>query len=165
MFDKAKIILLGLTCLLFVVVSGCVETSMMHQGNSVTTAMTVVELQKGGPHADVWETFDIMIDYKYTQGDGEIEVSGQAVLSEHYQMNYNSLSKLFVYIYILDKDSRVLKTGELVRSMTGSVEELLTFSQQYEVPSGAASVTFGYDGVASEFQGATSFYELPLSRN
>ncbi len=164
MSNKIKMVCLGLTCMLLFVVSGCVETSMMYHGNLPSSAMNVVALQEGGPYAGTWETFDLLIDYKYIQGGDILEISGQAVLSEHYQMNYNALTRLYVYFFFLDEDSRVLKTANLVRSGAGTVDERLTFSQQYNIPAGTAGISFGYDGSAREMRTTTSFYELPLKK-
>ena len=156
---------LGVTCLLSLLATGCVETSMMFHGNSPSPAMNVVTLQKGGTYSGTWNTFDLTIDYTYSLNDRSFEVSGKAYLGDHYEMNYNAITKLFVYMFFLDENSKVLKTTKIVRAMTGSMDEIMTFTQQYTVPSGSTSITFGYDGTAHEMRNTHSFYELPLKRN
>ena len=156
-----KNICLGFACLLAIVASGCVETSMMFQGNLVEP-VRVVALQEGGPHSGSWKTFDLVIDYKYFRNDNILEISGQINMSEHYQMNYNSLSKLFVYLFLIDSRSRVLSSDSLVKAVTGDLDENLTFSRSYNVPAGTVGISFGYNGSVREFREINDFYQLPL---
>jgi hypothetical protein len=162
MSNKIRVLCLVLTCLLSLVATGCVETAMMFHGNSPSPAMNVVALQKGGAQSGTWETFDITINYMYVQSGETLEISGQAVLSQHYQMGYSSISRLLIYLFFLDENSRVLKTAQITQAMTSATDETMAFSQQYAVPAGAKSLSFGYDGTAREWRDFTIFYELPL---
>lgn len=166
MLGKINISGLGIAFFLSLVATGCVETSTMFHGNSPSPAMNVVSLQNDGSQSGALDTFEISINYKYLQSGEVLDISGQVVLSEHFQLNYISIIRLEVYLFFLDEDSRVLKTAQIVRSMTGSVDEVMTFSQQYTVPAGAKSFSFGYDGTTREVRGDIfSFYELPLKKN
>jgi len=161
-----KSVCLSIACLLSFVATGCVETSMMFQGNSPSPAMKVVSLQKGESQSGTWETFDITINYKYIQNAETLEISGQAVLNEHYQMNYRGIANLDIFLFFLDENLLVLKTAKITRAMTGDVGEIMSFSQQYKVPDRAKSLSFGYDGTTPQERGFTpSFYELPLKKN
>jgi hypothetical protein len=137
---------------------------MMYQGNLVSPAMHVVALQEGGSSAGTWKTFDLTIDYEFAQEGEFMDLSGRAVLSEHYEMNYDSVRKLFVYMFFLDEKSRVLNTANLVRNLSGDADEVMTFSHRYSVPPGTTSFSFGYQGTAREVRTLTSFYELPLKK-
>jgi hypothetical protein len=137
---------------------------MGYQGNLVSPSMQVVSLQESDSMASSWATFDLTIDYEFMKGDGFMDISGQAVLSEHYQMNYNSIRRLYVYFFLIDENSRVLESAILVRSLTGDVDEVMTFSHRYKVPAGATGFSFGYDGTAREMRTFTYFYKLPLKR-
>jgi hypothetical protein len=95
------------------------------------------------------------------QGD-RFEISGQAALSQHYQMTYDGISKMYVYIFFLDKDSRVLETAYLVNPWTGNTQDIQDFSKSYKVPNGTTGFSFGYSGEASEDLGNMTFYALPL---
>jgi hypothetical protein len=143
--------------------SGCVKTSMLHQGNQVSDVQ-VVALQQGGPFADSWKTFDLIMDYKYRQDGDVFEISGQAVLSEHYQMMYAHINYLWVYLFFLDDQSRVLETALLAGSLNGQVNEQYAFVKVLKVPPGTVSVSFGYDGYATDWEGGSIFYRLPLRK-
>jgi hypothetical protein len=146
--------------------AGCVNPSMMYYGNSLSPGVVPVILQQGGTQSGTWKTFDITIDYEYTQEAEVLELSGQAVLGEHYQMNYNGISRLDIFLFFLDGNARVLKTAKIARAMTGEATEIMTFSGQHGVPAGAKSLSFGYEGRAlAELTGGTTFYKLPLQRD
>ena len=153
---------LGLTCLL-IFLSGCVATSNPFVGNTVSTVPVVV-LKSGGPHADSWQTFDIHIEYQYTQDGNLFNISGSALLSEHYQMLYTRLRDLKLYVFFLDKDSRVLAGHLLTQSLLNDIDQRLPFNRSYNLPPGAARISFGYSGRVSEMEDLKTFYQLPLRK-
>jgi hypothetical protein len=172
MTARLKMTCLGLFSLL-ILGSGCVATSRHFVGNTTSPAQPIIALQPGGPHADSWQTFDIKLDYQYQQDGDMFEISGVAVLSSHYEIMYARLRDLKVYLFFLDKDSRVLQAEMLDRSLTIQLDERLQFTRFYKVPPGTASITFGYDGtVRGENEGRAmmmmentrSFYLLPLGK-
>jgi hypothetical protein len=160
-----KPIFLWFVCLM-ALTSGCVETSRLYQGNTVSP-YDVISIQNGGPHKDYVVTFDVIINYEFVR-DGEVlELVGQAALSERNQLLYASLRKLFVYLFFIDEHSRVLETVSLTGALTGDTYERFGFSRTLKVPAGAVGISFGYNGTASEGNGDGSggmytFYSLPL---
>ena len=159
---KMKIVCLSFTCLLFLAV-GCVETAMKFHGNHISS-VPVVALLEGGPHAGTWKTFDLVIDYTYKQNGGVLDISGQCALSEHYRMNYATISEIFVYLFFLDKDSRVLETLSFPNNWVGDTDEVQLFSQTHKIPAGTTGISFGYSGEVNERKDRMSFYELPLKK-
>ncbi len=159
---EAKLACLLLVCLL-PLSAGCVETAMLYHGKSVTSA-PVVALQAGTPVAGTWETFDLVIDYTYQRNGDTLELSGQAALSQHYQMLYSAVSRMRTYLFFLDQDSRVLETVNFVKAWTSGTEDIQRFSKSYQVPAGTAGISFGYSGAVQGEDSVTSFFELPLDR-
>jgi hypothetical protein len=157
---KIKIVCLSFTCLLFLA-AGCVETAMKFHGNPVTS-VPVVALLEGGPHAGIWKTFDLVIDYTYKQNGGVLDISGQCALSEHYRMSYANISRIFVYLFFLDEDSRVLETLSFPNNWLGGTDEVQLFSQSHKIPAGTTTISFGYSGEVNERDDRMSFYELPI---
>jgi hypothetical protein len=165
MTARLKMTCLGLFSLL-ILCTGCVTTSSHFVGNITSTNQPIIALQPGGPHADSWENFDIRINYQYTQNSNLFEISGAAALTPRYEMLYSRLQDLKVYLFLLDKDSRVLLSDMLVMSLTGQLDERLQFTRSYKLPPGTAGITFGYDGLAGGAgeDGTWSFYLLPLGK-
>ncbi len=156
---------LGFTCLLMLVIAGCVATSEMFVGNSVAPER-VVAIQGSGPNNGFDEDFDVSIRYDFTRVGDVLKISGQVALRERYTQLYGTLTHLYTYLFFVDESSRVLETVALATAMTGDPAERLNFSRSLNVPNGAVGISFGYDGgvVEGEVRLSTSytFYRLPL---
>ena len=149
--------------------TGCATTSDQFIGNSVAPQQQIIVLPSGGSSVDSWESFDITIDFQYKRDGDLFEITGAAELAPRYEMLYENLRDLRVFLFFLDDKARVLKANMLARSLTNRVDESLGFTKLYRVPPGTASITFGYDGYVSEtgkryFGGLKSFYMLPLGK-
>ncbi len=172
MTARSKRTRLGLFSLLLLC-TACVATSGHFVGNVTSPNQPIIALQPGGPHADSWENFDVRIEYQYSQDGDVFEISGAAALTSRYEIQYSRLRDLKVYLFFIDKDSRVLQAEMLDRSLTIRLDERLEFTRFYKRPPGTASITFGYSGAVrgeSEgrfmgmMDGGTSFYLLPLGK-
>ena len=163
MFEIIKSNSLWFVCLLAFVASGCAETAMMYRGNTVSS-VPVVTLQENGPNAGTWETFDLTIEYEYAQDDNVLEITGEVALTQHYQIIYDRLRRLYVYMFFVDENSQVLETISFVGIMSGSTEERRRLSRRYMVPTGAVGISFGYEGAVGGWDSSWSFYKLPLSK-
>ncbi len=157
---KEKLACLFLTCLLLFA-SGCVKTPMLYHGNTVKSA-PVVALLEGGPTMGEWKTSEVTIDYKYIKKGDDFEISGQAALSQSNQMLYSNVSKMYSYIFFLDKNSRVIETANFVDAWTDSTEDNQNFSKSYKVPTGTTGFSFGYSGELKDEMSTETIYELPL---
>lgn len=167
MDKKIKNIYLGLTCLLVLIVAGCVATAEMFHGNFVSTEQ-VISIEGPGPKNDRLENFNVKINYEFARVDDALKISGQVVLTERYPLLYGQLRYLYVYLFFVDETSRVLETVSLATAMTGDPYERLEFSTSLNVPTGAVGISFGYDGEVREGEdessGIDNFYSLPLKK-
>ena len=162
MKNDTKLLFFGSVCLWLFFAAGCVETAKMFHGNQVASGMEAIVLQDGGPHVSAWSTFDLKIDYEYTQNNNLFDISARAELSAHYQGTYASLNRLAIYLFFVDANARVLKTVLLDRAVTGALTEQLRTTQQLELPDDAVAISYGYDGLALDRHVESSFYLLPL---
>ncbi len=160
----SKNICLGIACFSALVLSGCVQTSMMYRGH-LASPENVVALQKGKTITGSWDTFDIKIRYEYVQDGDVLEIKGQTALGDSYQSIYTHLRFLDTYLLFLDEDSRVLLTVELASSLNHDIDNFFRFSQKFsrslELPPGTASFTFGYRGEVCEEQQCIFFHQFP----
>jgi hypothetical protein len=162
MSTKAKLVSLCLACLL-PLAAACVDTAMMYHGAPVTS-VPVIALHEGPPVAGRWETFDMVIDYKYQRNGDNLELSGQAGLSEHYRSNYAGVTRMQTYLFFLDQDARVLETAYFVTPWSSGIDDIQKFSKSYRVPAGTTGISFGYSGAVNAMDSNASFYALPLSK-
>jgi len=155
---KIKTLVVALLCLIFAV-TGCVSTSELYIGKPVNSA-PVIEFQKAEITAGTWQTFDVTINYTYTVSGGLIEITGQGELSQHYQMMYNNVRTMRVYLFLLDADAVILQTVEIPAFLM-STEDKFTFNIPFKVNQSMKGFSFGYRGVASDMDGQTYFDSLP----
>ncbi len=163
MHNRAPIVLLG-ALLLVTLSSGCTPVAQQFIGNRVTNA-PVVSLQPGGPHADSWQTFDVIIDYQYHKSGDIFAISGTAQLTQRYEILYSRLRDLKVFLFLLDDDQRVLTTSMIARSLSVQLNDQMPFNQSFKLPPGATRISFGYEGLVTEGRMEFhSFYLLPLNK-
>lgn len=151
-------------CLLAICLSGCVETAMKYHGRQVAP-VHVVPLHEGQQAAGTWQTFDVVIDYTFLKNGEVLEMSGQVELGQSYQTTYDGLKFLDLYVFFMDKDSRVLETVYMPAFLTNTTDDKGTFTRSYNVPDGTVGVSFGYDGKVGGWDGHTRFYQLPLQKS
>ena len=145
-------------CLLFSI-TGCVPTAELYIGKQVTDA-PIVQLEEGANVSGTWQTFDMTINYRY-QTDGDlIDLAGQGQLSQHYQLMYNGVRSMQVYLFLLDADGLVLETMEIPAFLI-STEDRFTFSKPFKASEKVNGFSFGYRGEATEMEGHAYFDNLP----
>lgn len=162
MTAKIRIAVLGALSLCLVA-AGCAGLSSSFTGSKVSSA-PIVPIKQVDSAASRWQTFDINIDYIFKRQDDVFDISGVAALSDHYELNYESLRDLRVFLFLLDADARVLQAVPVARSLTTDLDEKLDFKVSLKAPTGFAAFSFGYDGQAKDQRGGTSFYNLPLNK-
>ncbi len=145
--------------------SSCHSTGSPFLGNTFHAAPTIA-LATGEPQEGIWETFDIIVDYRY-QADTTLQISGSAVLNQHYRSLYERLRKLDLYLFLLDNDNRVLDSRRIGRVLATDTRATVTFTETVAIPAEATQFVFGYEGrvVAGDPEpmgGADWFYKLPL---
>ena len=79
-------------------------------------------------------------------------------------MVYDIVKSLDIYLFFLDKDSRVLLTEALDRSMGNSTQQAIHFKKSYKIPEGTKAFSFGYSGEVSSEADQRTFYLLPLKK-
>jgi hypothetical protein len=127
-----------------------------------------IPLVVGEVQQDTWQTFDLVIDYRY-QAAGTIEISGTAVLGRHYQDLYERLTKLDLYLFLLDDAAKVLDSRKIGQALATDTDSAVSFSETVPLSAGTSQLAFGYEGRvrASDPEpgsGGDWFYKLPLAR-
>ena len=140
---------------------GCVKTPMLFHGNTVSSAPVVI-LQKDGSATGEWSTSDITIDYNYVKNGDNLEISGQASLSQSNQMLYSIVQNMDSYIFFLDKNSKVIETDFFIDEWTTNTQAIQNFSKSYKIPAGTTGLSFGYSGELKDLNSTGTIYELPL---
>ena len=157
---KTKLACLWFSCLLLFF-CGCVKTPMLYHGNTVSSAPVVI-LEDGGPTMGEWKTSDVTINFRYVKKGNDLEISGQASLSQSDQMLYSIVQEMDSYIFFLDKNSRVIETANFIEEWTSNTQDIQKVSKSYKLPVGTTGISFGYSGELKDVNSTESIYELPL---
>ena len=150
------------TCLVLVLllaVEGCAVKSIGYRGKFVSSDDTIA-VKMADTHSGTWKTFDLVIDYQYENDDGLLLVSGRVELSQHYQLLYDRVHYLWVYLFLTDADHMIIDSVTLPAYMTHT-EDSFTFNKYLELTDDVRGISFGYNGHVSEFDGHSSFSLLP----
>lgn len=152
-------LLLALALCLAALLMACTPVAELYRGKPVD-APDIVWLKPAGTDAGNWQTFDLSIDYQYAQDGTSLDVSGQGRLGQHYQLIYDGVRFLTVYLFLLDGDGRVLETAELPVFLWNT-EDTFDFKRRLNVTDLVKGLSFGYRGQAYELQDTSYFDHLP----
>lgn len=148
----------SLCALLFV---GCMARVDFFRGWEVPVEQ-IIPFNKDLSAEGRWTTFDVVIDYTMSRQDGQLIVSGQAALTQHYHLLYNRVRNLEIYLFLLDDKGAVLRTEFLLTVVADSTEFKRGFSRSAPVPAAASGFALGYRGYADEWDSHTRFDFLPV---
>lgn len=163
-----KLFTLVCVCMLFAL-QGCTPTSEFYKGNYVSPEK-VNELQAGQLILGEIKTFDLYVSYEYLLEDNKLDLTGRAMLGDHYQAIYTRLESLYVYLHFVDENSRVLETVPIINSLSRRTDARFSFARLLAVPAAARGFCFGYSGSVYEdddgifYWGPVYFHQLPLRR-
>lgn len=142
------------------VLAGCQSVATYHAGSRVAAGDSVA-MQVGGPHQDVWESFEMVIPYTYERRGDLLEISAAARLGDHYRWLYTRLNRLHLYLYFLDAENVVVSTALLTSTFRQPAYDLIEFRRTLTVPARAVAFSFGYEGAVSEFEEFATFDKRP----
>lgn len=155
-------------CVLFAL-QGCAPTSEFYRGHYVSPEK-VNELQAGKLILGEMKTFDLFLSYEYRLDDNKLDLTGRAMLGDHYQAIYTRLDSLYVYLHFVDENSRVVETVPIINSLSRRTGARFSFARLLVVPAAARGFSFGYSGSVYEdddgvfYWGPVHFQQLPLRR-
>lgn len=148
-----------LSLLIFFVTAGCVPTAELYIGKEITAA-PIVRFEGGAEVSGTWQTFDMTINYQYKTDGASVVLAGQGQLGQHYQMVYDGVRRLSVYLFLLDADGLVKETIN-IPAYIYRTDDTFTFTKTLQNIAGVKGFSFGYRGVATEMEGQVYFDNLP----
>ena len=143
---KILFIIKGCLVLLSLVgVVACQSSFFSFRGATVEPDDRIYLLEEGPGHG-LWQTFDLAIEYQYEKKADMLELSGVVELSHHYRSLYESLNRLYLTVYFLDNEGKVLEGKLVFISNSLKLDDKLSFKHLLEIPPDTVSFTFSYQG-------------------
>lgn len=154
----------SLAAILLFSITGCQTQSISSYYHGLQTNSTEsLPLPGKERQPGKWKTYDLLLDYQYQADGNSLKITGDTTLSDAYQINMSYLRRLNLFLFFLDKDSRVLETAQLLKMVSGDLGTKFSFKKTLEIPPSTKAISFGYDGIAKGGQGRTRFEHLPKS--
>jgi len=123
----------------------CQSSFFSYRGATVEPDDRIYLLEEGPGHG-LWQTFDLVIDYQYEKKADMLELSGVVELSHHYRSLYEILSRLYLTVYFLDNEGKVLEGKQVFISTSLKIDDKFSFKHLLEIPPDTVSFTFSYMG-------------------
>ena len=141
-----KRVLVGYLMVIFLAsIVACQSIPKQYRG-ATTEPDCQILLLEDGPHEGAWQTFDLTIEYTYEKKTSMLQLSGVAEVGEHYLGMYHELSSLYLTLYYLDTDTKVLESKLILHVFYEKIDDKFKFKHNLEIPPETTSITFGYDG-------------------
>lgn len=110
----------------------------------------------------VWNTFDVDLKFHSERSGDILSLTGQVMLTQHYQLLYNQVKDFSVYLFLVDEKMRIQKTVPLLGAAFVTTEFRRSFDVETSIPQGVTAIAFGYRGHAYEWDSHAYFDQLPL---
>ncbi len=109
-----------------------------------------------------WQDVYVAIDYSYTRQGNQFDLDGLFSFSESAKINYQAVNRFKLYLYLLDKNMRVVEYREILRVLGYNIEDQDKFNAHFTLDEKVVAFTFGYDGMLREDEGLSHpIWKLP----
>ncbi len=151
-----SILLLGL------ILSGCqtAVTTTYYLG-AKADPKEVINLSAEQVEQQRWQDLFVTVDYSYTYQGNQFNIDGLFSFSDSAQINFTTVRRFKLHLFLLDQDMRVIDYREVVRALGYSVENQETFNDTFVLAENVVAFTFGYEGVLSDEGLSQAIFKLP----
>jgi hypothetical protein len=143
---------------------GC-QASVGYYRGATALPETIVSLVGQGEDAQRWQDLYVVIDYKFNEKGGQLEIEGVFDFAD-FPQGLLLFSRFFeLRLFLLDKNNQVLDDHDLIWA-SGFVQNQRTpFKKTIPIPQNAVAVSFGYTGTLVDEDGAhEQVWKLPQVR-
>ena len=164
---KRLFLLFALIVLPIFAIAGCQSMSPM-SGGGIVYPQDRVSLDTG-PNVGSWRGDDVTVDYSFSRGQHDMDISGTAWFNDHMTTNYTFLRDFQLSAIFTDRDGRVLGSQGLATNR-GNLDPT-PFRARLVPPAGTAEIAFAYTGTAFSTGGSddggggggpNSFWQYPI---
>jgi hypothetical protein len=140
--------------------AGCGGSLFSYKGDRVTQQNLIVPLMEGDQKG-MWKTNELAITYQYQMTPENMKIAGTTELVGGFNIGFNFIQKLVVYLLFLDDQGIVLEN--VVIYSIGNHHAIdfipMRFEKTVPIPEGARTISFAYDGdlMDSPDEGATGY--------
>lgn len=143
--------------------SGCqTTTTTTHYLGAKADIKEAITLSTGQMQQQRWQDPYVTIDYSYTRQGNQFNIDGLFSFSESAKINYQTMRRFKVKLFLLNKHMRVVEYREILRVLGYSVEDQDKINAEFILPEDVVAFTFGYEGVLRDDEGfSNTIWKLP----
>ena len=145
----------------FVFITACTGKSWFSYTGWETKPENRYVLRPGGPHAVIWKSADLHLEYRYRLEGNRLDVEGKVVRQNRIK-HFEYLSA-WVNVHMLDADGIVIDTHRLW-SQNGStvlVGLRWEFKKSWQLPPNNKAIGFSFSGTAGHNDVTWDFWQAP----
>ena len=169
MYKMKKIsVLLLMAAAAFFLVTGCQPVAQLYNGNLYKDIKTFPLDVSETTQASL-ETFEMKTSFDYRTGGPVLSISGTAAMGTHYQLMYDRIKVLNLFLFFLDDSNYVIDGVRLYHGYYVDSDATFPFEQEVPIPAAATQIAVGYEATftSTDSDGNTGggewIYKLPLS--
>ena len=151
-----------LVAALLVTVTGCSGKGWRGWEGRLTKADNRQVLETGGPHAGIWQTNDLAIQYRYVRADDRLTITGQVKRQARIKAFHRL--RAWIWIHFLDGEGYVRESRRLWAQNGSDVywQIRYSFNRDWQIPPDTVAMGFSYSGRAQDRDVWWDFWRLPL---
>ena len=147
--------------------SGCqaAVSTTFYQGAKVA-AKDVISLSSPQAQQQRWQDLYVAVDYSFTHQNNQFKIDGVFSFSDSAKINYQTVSRLKLKLFLLNKDMQVVDYRDVLQVLGYSLESPDKFKGSFVLTDDVVAFTFGYDGVLRDDEGLRHpIWKLPKRGN
>jgi hypothetical protein len=143
--------------------SGCQTTATTtYYLGAKADSKEAIYLSSGQEQQQRWQDIYVAIDYSYTRQGNQFNITGIFSFSDSAKINYQSVRRLKVKLFLLDKNMRVVDYREILQVLGYSLEDQDKINAKFVLDKNIVAFTFGYDGVLRGDEGfSNTIWKFP----
>ena len=145
------------------ILSGCqTTTTTTYYLGAKADVKEAITLSAGQVQQQQWKDPYVAIDYSYTYQGNQLNIDGLFSFSDSAKINYQTVRRLKLRIFLLNKDLRVVDYREVLQVLGYSLEDQDKINAEFILNDDVVAFTFGYEGLLRDDEGlSTTIWKLP----
>ncbi len=164
---KISSLLLYLSVFFFT--TGCHPVAKLYNGNVYKDAK-IFPLDVAETTPAEFEAFQLKTSFTYSADSSDLAISGTAAMGNHYQLIYERIKDINLFLFFLDDNNYVIDGTRLYNAFNKDSSSTFPFKSKLRIPATATKIALGYevnmsssDSEGDPSGGGDWFYRLPLS--
>jgi hypothetical protein len=139
-----------LTTLVFMsILAACATGPLSFTGGRIRPGAEV-PIVDGTRQSGFYQSRDVTVNYSYLRSGNVMQIEGSVRFASHLQFNFTNIPYFNLQLLLADNQGVIVGSRNIGGGSSRRPDAELTFSDRFELPSGAELMAFAYTGEATE---------------